>query len=53
VWQVTSPDKTVATGGAREFKDQIILPDGRKHVTLRGATTYVSKLRKRSRRGSG
>jgi hypothetical protein len=37
VWQVTSPDKTVATSWAREFEDQIILPDGHKLVTLRDA----------------
>jgi hypothetical protein len=41
----------VATGWAREFEDEIILPDGRKLVTLRDAATYVTKLRKRSRGG--
>jgi hypothetical protein len=34
-------------GWAREFEDPIVLPDGRKLVTLRDAPTYITELPKK------
>ncbi len=52
---VSRPRSTKRTGGisapkwSREFEDPIVLADGRKLTTLRGAATFITKLPKAER----